>query len=300
LKDADGELKERDREAARLGRRPADGRGWYVNGQGQTFVHIDAGEFLMGRALTEADWKGERRHRRRIDRPFWMAAKEVTLGQFLTYYTQCYHRQPNYLASTSPTPEHPMNCVTWKEAAAYCNWLSEREGIPPDEWCYEVRRREGSAPDVRPRPGFLRKTGYRLPTEAEWEYACRAGTVTSRYYGETEELLGEYAWYAAQSQARGLTTPADRKPNDFGLFDMLGNALEWCQDVFWEVYPGTFRGEPTGNQEDLREQEEGVNRVMRGGCFSFWPAIVRSATRFYLPSEARQEITGFRPARTVR
>ena len=86
-------------------------------------------------------------------------------------------------------------------------------------------------------PDFLDRSGYRLPTEAEWEYACRSGAVTSRYYGGSVELLGQYAWYNQNSKDRawpcGLV-----KPNDLGLFDMLGNVYEWCQEQYEAIPAG--------------------------------------------------------------
>ena len=127
-------------------------------------------------------------------------------------------------------PHVPQKRVTWYQAAAYCNWLSKQEGLAA---CYEANPKGKYAQGMKIVPNVL---GYRLPTEAEWEYACRAGAGTSRYYGGSEELLGRYAWYSQNSRNR--IWPCGRlKPNDFGLFDMLGNVYEWCQDI----YPPTCR-----------------------------------------------------------
>src|SRR5262249_29903615 len=121
----------------------------------------------------------------------------------------------------------PIVFVTWFEAAQYCRWLSQVERIPDDEICYPPidQIKEG-----RQLPSsFLTRTGYRLPTEQEWEYACRAGAVTSRAFGGSDEMLGNYAWYMHNSA--GHPWPVGQlKPNDFGLFDMYGNAGEWCHD----------------------------------------------------------------------
>ena len=114
-----------------------------------------------------------------------------------------------------------MKGRSWYDAARYCNWLSEREGLSS---CYEV-----NAAGIKTVPAFSDRSGYRLPTEEEWEYACRAGATTSRYYGRSSQLLAKYAWYSLNSADR--TRPSGLlKPNDLGLFDPLGNVFEWCQD----------------------------------------------------------------------
>lgn len=116
-----------------------------------------------------------------------------------------------------------MNRVSWYRAAEYCNWLSEQEGIPEDQWCYVPHEQGQYAEGMRLAPNWQDRTGYRLPTEAEWEYACRAGSVTLYSLGDDEEdLLGKYAWFQAnassQSHPIGLL-----RPNDWGFFDLHGN-----------------------------------------------------------------------------
>ena len=111
-------------------------------------------------------------------------------------------------------------------AAAYCNWLSEQEGLPKDQWCYLPNERGAYTPRDDDSRRCLAATGYRLPTEAEWEYACRSGTITSRYYGDSTDLLDKYAWYQANSQDHAWPC-GSLLPNDLGLFDMLGNVFEW-------------------------------------------------------------------------
>jgi serine/threonine protein kinase/formylglycine-generating enzyme required for sulfatase activity len=272
-------------------------RRWYVNKQGQTFALISAEEFVMGSPRTEAErWEGpvgeaETPHRRRLGRTFALATKEVTVAQFRRF------KEDNYATAYSPSPEHPINTVNWYRAAEYCNWLSEREGIPKEEWCYEAHPQNGYGPGMRVRREFLHKRGYRLPTEAEWEYACRAGAVTARYHGETEELLGEYAWYTRNSHDKNMLPPGSKKPNDFGLFDMLGNATEWVQDAygFYEGSKNAILIEDTTYVIDISDRQ---GRVLRGGAFTDQSLYVRSANRVTIPPVERNEVVGFRPART--
>jgi serine/threonine protein kinase/formylglycine-generating enzyme required for sulfatase activity len=303
LKEIDGALKKRDREAAKGEKVPPGGRRWYVNGQGQTLVLIpDPPEFLIGSPRSEAERESgpegrvEMQHRRRIGRSFALASKEVSVEQFLAY------RKDQQWNKTISPPGHPINRVTWYQAAEYCNWLSQQEGIPADQWCYEANKDGVFGPGMRMKPGWLRLRGYRLPTEAEWEYACRAGAATSRYFGETEDLLGRYAWYTKGSQDKQMLPPGSLRPNDLGLFDMLGNALEWCQNRAFYPELGRY-GEAMADKEDISDIR-GISaepyRVLRGGAFPYLAWGVRSAKRLWDAPANHNVFVGFRPARTFR
>jgi formylglycine-generating enzyme required for sulfatase activity len=190
-----------------------------------------------------------------------------------------------------------VNDVSWYDAAAYCNWLSQQEGISRDQWCYVPNGQGEYAEGMKLASGYLKRAGYRLPSEAEWEYACRAGALTSRYYGESEELLGKYAWYTKHSLGRWLLPVGTLKPNEFGLFDMLGNALEWNQESFASYAPvGEGKAK---EEEDTREVKDKLIRLLRGGSFRDPPMNIRSAYRRRdVPTNCVFNV-GFRVARTV-
>ena len=207
-------------------------RQWYVNGQGQTMVTISGPvEFVMGAPVDEPAHHHQpdyAPHRQRIDHAFAISAKEVTVAQFTRFMPDVNHIQ----AYRSPEPDCPVMGIPWYGAAYYCNWLSSQEGIPEDQWCYEPNPADVYANGMKLADGWWKRTGYRLPSEAEWEYACRSGAATARYYGRAEELLGKYAWYGATTNFERAWPVGSLKPNDFGLFDMLGNAAECCQERY--------------------------------------------------------------------
>jgi formylglycine-generating enzyme required for sulfatase activity len=257
---------------------------WYVNGHGQTMIVLPGpAEFFMGSPQTEAGRIAatEPYQRTRIDHAFAIAAKPVTVQDFHRFR----QREHDHWQQYAPTSDCPMHAVSWYAAAEYCNWLSKQEGLPESEWCYLPNDAGQFAEGMRLAPDWQRRTGYRLPTEAEWEYACRAGSVTARSYGETAELLDRYAWYQAnsvdQSHPVGLL-----KPNAWGLFDMLGNVWNWCQNGAHDT---------SGDAIDSRD-----GRVLRGGAFSSPATLVRSAARVWNAPSSSSPYVGFRPVRTVR
>jgi formylglycine-generating enzyme required for sulfatase activity len=269
--------------------------------------------------LPGPDSAAEPLHTVAIPRSFAISTTEVTVAQFRRFLDanpeakQGYRfddAPPDRMAQIhrrlSPDDDGPAIAVTWYEAAMYCNWLSAREGLPPSEWVYPagVLRESFEMP-----PNYLQRRGYRLPTEPEWEYAARAGTTTSRFFGEAEEALGDYAWFARHPQ-RSKDDPVDPtdpqrtnrvgslKPNPLGLFDIYGNVWEWTQD----------RVERFQTADVTEDREDSVLRVSardartrRGGSFPYGAAFQRSATRGPVTSfpATRRDNVGFRIARTV-
>ena len=277
-------------------------RRWYVNGKGQTFAVIDGPvEFAMGSPPADPERIGgnERPLRVTIPRRFAIADREVTVAQFQRFLKNRtdsrLHASPDVLTRFSPDPDGPWIGPAWYTAAQYCNWLSEQEGIPKDQWCYEPAKR-GYVEGMTIPADMLRRTGYRLPTEAEWEYACRSGTITSRYYGQTIELLMRYAWYQANSQERAWCG-GSLLPNDLGLSDMLGNVYEWMNDSFGAPRPWSRRI----HRDILNRSEyvlEKLPRLLLGGSFTNPPAGVRVAGRRGNAPSLRDASYGFRLARS--
>lgn len=289
-------------------------------------------EFMMGSPKTEpgrVDNEGE--HKKRIGRTFALAAKVVTVAEFQRWNQRFNPAYGEEIKHWSPTGTCPVIGTSWFQAAEYCNWLSKQEGLPESEWCYEPFRDPKALPALAGSsvcllagswgplaatcglyPGrtdpeykvgmklaanYLHRTGYRLPTEAEIEYATRAGSVTARYFGETEELLPKYAWYSQNSRQR--TWPVGSlKPNDFGMFDVLGNVWEWCQN--------RLEKNANSNEKDGDDDEEDVlsinldARAMRGGSYSMQAPVVRSADRYVSVPSRQVTHFGFRVARTFR
>jgi formylglycine-generating enzyme required for sulfatase activity len=280
---------------------PAGKPTWYANGRGQTFTVIRGPvEFRMG--SPPSDPYGtlmEKPHRRKIPRSFALGTKEVTVAEFRDFLKanpalakefDAGGQAEDLLKRNSPHEDGPIVLVSWYQAAAYCNWLSRQEGLSEKEWCYPKdpgRLRPGMVLEE----GYLRRQGYRLPTEAEWEFGCRAGAVTPRYYGRSLALLGHYAWF--QENAGEHAHPVGRlRPNDLGLFDMLGNASEWCQDR-----AGPYPGENVEDAED-RDRSDPENHPLRGSGYIYHGVTLRAGMRYFDRPALRHFLVGFRVART--
>jgi formylglycine-generating enzyme required for sulfatase activity len=227
-----------------VSKEPLAARRWYINEEGHTLAVIPGPvSFPMfdRRAVGNPPSRGALRMLR-LPYSFAIATHELTLGQFRRFLQD----NPDIVHEFRQQPQiderWAATQVTWIQAAKYCRWLSEREQVHPDEMCFpEIKDiKEG----MKLPANYLQRTGYRLPTDAEWECACRAGTVTRRYYGSADELMPYYGWHMDNS--RRMPQPVGLlKPNDLGLFDMYGNVTEWCSDLMFfspEVEERVLRG----------------------------------------------------------
>ena len=239
----------------------------YTNDFGMKFVLIPAGSFTMGSKISPVEikdkyggkakfYEDERPpHSVEITRSFYLQSTEVTQGQWI-----------RVMGSNPSAHENcgdcPVDSVSWYDAQKFIDKLNE------------------TASGGR----------YRLPTEAEWEYACRAGSNTEFSFGDETTELGEYAWYANNSEGR--THPVGQKrPNAWDLYDMHGNAKEWCQDWWAEYNPGQ-QADPKGPDEGFPH----FQRVLRGGSWKDNPRLIRSAHRRHGAPENKYNFVGFRIA----
>jgi formylglycine-generating enzyme required for sulfatase activity len=265
-------------------------RHWYLTRRGQTFSVIQGPvEFLMGSPPAEEGRAGGRegrtelQHQEKINHSFAISALEVTVQDFLAFKPDHFYNK-----QISPTLDSPINNVNWQDAAEYCNWLSDQDKLPPDQRCYVPS--DASTPDLKTAPDYLKLAGYRLCEELEWEFACRAGAVTSRYYGDSEKLLFHYAWYIKDSH-EDWTIPCGRlKPNEYGLFDMLGNSWERCQDRY--LY---YASDPRMGGQSVNGT---LDQALRGGSM-YRPLSLRCADREGVGPAQRHNYIGFRVARTI-
>ncbi len=157
-------------------------------------------------------------------------------------------------------PKNPVEQVRWSDAVAFCNKRSQLEGLQP---CYNQETWQCN----------FDANGYRLPTEAEWEFACRAGTTTDYYFGDDPAKLGEYAWFEKNSAGRPHAI-GQKKPNPLGLYDMSGNVWQWCNDFY---QPDYYKDAP---KKDPRGPAAGKTKVVRGGAWRFSDDNCRSGYRY--------------------
>jgi formylglycine-generating enzyme required for sulfatase activity len=232
----------------------------FTNRIGMSFVLIPAGSFTMGSPTSEPGrYDNEQQHRVTISKHFYLQTTEVTQKQ----WKQVMGSNPSSFKDCGD--DCPVDSVSWNDAQEFIQKLNQMES----------------------------GAKYRLPTEAEWEYACRAGSKGRFYFGDEEAKLGEYAWYGGNSG--GKTHPVGKKkPNDWGLYDMYGNVFEWVEDDYHESYTGVLYDERA-----WIDSPRGSYRVIRGGGWSLDARYCRSATRLRYRPDIRDYDLGFRLSRSV-
>lgn len=224
------------------------------NGVTLELVWIPAGSFLMGSPESEQGRENDEgpQHEVTISAGFWMGKHEVTQEQWVAVMGI---NSAHFLDR-----KNPVERVSWNDCQEFIRRLSAKVGGKK----------------------------FRLPTEGEWEYACRAGGTASFCFGDDTKQLGEYAWIDVNSGGR--TRPVgQKKPNAWGLYDMHGNVWEWCQDLHAPYAPGK-QTDPTG-------AVSGANRVIRGGCWVSLPHCCRSAQRTFDTPDYASQVVGVRLAR---
>jgi formylglycine-generating enzyme required for sulfatase activity len=243
------------------------------NVSGIELVSIPAGSFYMGSRNDDKDAYDDEKpqHEVTISQPFYLGKYKVTRGQFQRFVNATNFQTEGEKANDTQTwkklnfqqtDEHPVGCVSWNDADAFCQWLAKETGAH-----------------------------VRLPYEAEWEYSCRAvrdakKPTTKFYFGDDESQLGDYAWYGENSG--GTTHPCGQKtPNAFGLYDMHGLVLEWCAD-------GLRKYEERDETDPVGPTGAGASRVVRGGSFTNPPRRCRAASRYVNAPSCRYDFIGFR------
>ncbi len=210
---------------------------------------IKPGKFPMGSALNEAERDtDEIPHEVTIAKPYYMAVTEVTQEQ--------YEAVTGKKIGDPKAPKNPVEPVSFNEASDFCKKLTEKAARP-----------------------------VKLPTEAQWEYAARAGRGGRYFFGDDAAQLGNYAWYSGSHPGK-LQPVAQKQPNPWGLYDMYGNVMEWVSD-FYDTLPSAAVTQPTG-------PEKGDTRILRGGCWTSDARQCRSAYRIRVAPDSKGPCTGFR------
>ncbi len=277
------------------------GDGWRINSEGQTLSVLKPGMvFEMGAGIDDPDraLQGgtdlELRHSVKLAHGFEIGQREVSLEEFLRFRPTF-----KYIDKTNPDGRKngPVGGLSWFDAVAYCQWLTEKEGIPEDQWCFPKLAQIKSNMAIPAR--FTQRTGYRLPTEEEWELAARASNTMRYPCGMTSRHINNHAFTWNNSQER-LWPCGSRLPNAWGLFDTAGNALEWTMDELRRYDDPLLKA-------DLAQSEKlgfiviggDSTRMLRGGSISNSPTMARVSSRLAAQANQQSASNGFRICRTT-
>ncbi|MGH7138862.1 MAG: formylglycine-generating enzyme family protein, partial [Pirellulales bacterium] len=268
--------------APRLGEADARGPPFYV-----TFVVFPPGKYFVGSRDGDDGRQGdERRHAIKITRAFALSDREIAWEHYNPFDGGRIHDAFEKQLGRKLTPSEPAFGVNWFEAVSYCRWLSTQLSISESDQCYTdpaslEKDAEGNPKDW---PISLRGHGCRLPTEAEWEVACRGGTGSAYSFGSDAEMLAHYGWFLDNS-ARWSHLVGQLRPSARGLFDMHGNLGEWCHDRY---------GEYADDVVDSVGAPTGLDRVYRGGFWRYGGAACRTALRDHFQPAQGTYFNGFR------
>jgi len=246
-------------------------------------VFVERGSFIMGDTWGDGDSNEKPTHKVTFAYDFYIGKYETTFDEYDAFCEAIGKSKPSDIGWGRGS--RPVINVSWNDAIAYCNWLSDKEKLPK---AYDsngnLLDKNGS---ITTDPSKV--VGYRLPTEAEWEYAARGGKYNSPYKYSGSDNASDVAWYSSNS--RGKTQEVGNKaPNELGIYDMSGNVWEWCSDMFRD-YSNSAQTNPYNNS--------GSGRVNRGGSWNYNATNARVANRNdYSPTSAYNNL-GFRIARTV-
>jgi serine/threonine protein kinase/formylglycine-generating enzyme required for sulfatase activity len=270
-------------------------RNWYTNTIGQQMIVFTPPE------LVQVGRMDERRIWTHIGRRFALAATEVSGAQFEDFLNDqrvsdwIREDRRERLTNLSP-PDHPQSSVSWRLAIRYCQWLNEKENIPESQWCYQdVWKNKGN--EVVSAADYLERTGYRLPTHAEWEWACAGGQNEPWHFGSDEAFTQFFEWTTPHSNNQSQPIGSLR-PNHYGLFDMGGNLAEWSDDYSRPPFRSndSFFLIDAGNLAT----DNPANRTLCGGRFKMSPGSATSNSAVYNAPGYRSPTTGFRVARTLK
>jgi formylglycine-generating enzyme required for sulfatase activity len=286
---------------------PAPGQGWFIGPNGHTFAVTGPLQGWVGTPENESNHgQDEVQHYVQTSRALAVATTEVTIGQYRTFLDDNPDVKPPNAVREARDTDMAAGHINWYNAVRYCNWLSARAGLPA---CYP----EPVAPGLRLEAGALDRPGYRLPTEAEWELFCRAGSTTARPFESADELLPRYAWTWLNSDDHTQHV-ARLWPNRLGLFDVLGNQWEWCHDGLNErrratsIYPPGTPEHPAADQHepvtiagagDANDATPPNVRAQRGGAFDYAPKWSRSGARYFARVFIGDSYSGLRVVRTL-